>query len=67
MRRSRWGQLTASESCGLRDTARRSQSGNVSGVQRVVQRELAAVGRLPRCRSAPSPSPELLPFSAGSF
>nr|BAH01583.1 unnamed protein product [Oryza sativa Japonica Group] len=35
--------------------------------QMVVQRELAAVGRLSRCRSAPSPFLELLPFFAGSF
>uniref|UniRef100_A0A0D3FVS5 Uncharacterized protein n=2 Tax=Oryza TaxID=4527 RepID=A0A0D3FVS5_9ORYZ len=32
-----------------------------------VLRELAAVGRLPRCRPAPSPFLELLPFSVGSF
>jgi hypothetical protein len=35
--------------------------------QMVVQRELAVVGRLPRCRSAPSPFLELHPFFAGSF
>uniref|UniRef100_A0A0E0DNF4 Uncharacterized protein n=1 Tax=Oryza meridionalis TaxID=40149 RepID=A0A0E0DNF4_9ORYZ len=28
---------------------------------------LAAVGRFPRCRSAPSPFLDLLPFSAGIF
>ena len=35
--------------------------------QMVVLRELAAVGRLPRCRSASSPFLELLPFVMGSF
>uniref|UniRef100_A0A0E0FP83 Uncharacterized protein n=1 Tax=Oryza nivara TaxID=4536 RepID=A0A0E0FP83_ORYNI len=35
--------------------------------QMVVQRELVTVGRLPRCRSAPSPFLELPPFFVGSF
>uniref|UniRef100_A0A0E0MYX3 Uncharacterized protein n=1 Tax=Oryza rufipogon TaxID=4529 RepID=A0A0E0MYX3_ORYRU len=35
--------------------------------QMVVQRELVAVGRLPRCRSAPSPFLELPPFFVGSW
>ncbi|EEC68188.1 hypothetical protein OsI_36145 [Oryza sativa Indica Group] len=38
----------------------------MKGVMAVL-RELAAVGRLPRCRPAPSPFLELLPFSVGSF
>uniref|UniRef100_A0A0E0EX22 Uncharacterized protein n=1 Tax=Oryza meridionalis TaxID=40149 RepID=A0A0E0EX22_9ORYZ len=45
--------------------ARRPGYGGI-GSQMAVQRELAAVGHLPRCQSAPSPFLELLPFFAGS-